>query len=414
MDDLNISDEKRVLNALRKGNIPGAEISQICVGRERELKLFDELLDMTKMGGSDLKFINGNFGMGKSFLLKILKEKAFNDNFVVSELTLSNDVRMNKIEDIYNTIAKNIQCKTSTGLKEIIDRWYSKLRNRTAIYNDVDDADIDKYIESEVLNVLEEPRKINNSFANAIQAYINAKNRGDLDTENNAIAWVVGDRNLPATQRKMINVKGTITKENAVDFLKALSSLLKCLGYNGLVVLMDEAESIMILNTNQRKVSFDYIRDIFDACSGEKFNSTLFVLAGTPEFFDDDKKGVKSYSALYDRIKSYLSNEFSSVKSPVIIINGLTDSQLESLGKEIIKMHEDVYDWDTTNLIKLKPVIAKSQESAKLNADLSLSREFIRRLIEYLDSVEEKPDNAKKILKEIESTGIDDDIGSGW
>lgn len=414
MDDLNISDEKRVLNALRKGNIPGAEISQICVGRERELKLFDELLDMTKMGGSDLKFINGNFGMGKSFLLKILKEKAFNDNFVVSELTLSNDVRMNKIEDIYNTIAKNIQCKTSTGLKEIIDRWYSKLRNRTAIYNDVDDADIDKYIESEVLNVLEEPRKINNSFANAIQAYINAKNRGDLDTENNAIAWVVGDRNLPATQRKMINVKGTITKENAVDFLKALSSLLKCLGYNGLVVLMDEAESIMILNTNQRKVSFDYIRDIFDACSGEKFNSTLFVLAGTPEFFDDDKKGVKSYSALYDRIKSYLSNEFSSVKSPVIIINGLTDSQLESLGKEIIKMHEDVYDWDTTNLIKLKPVIAKSQESAKLNADLSLSREFIRRLIEYLDSVEEKPDNAKKILKEIENTGIDDDIGSGW
>lgn len=414
MDDLNISDEKRVLSALRKGNIPGAEISQICVGRERELKLFDELLDMTKMGGSDLKFINGNFGMGKSFLLKILKEKAFNDNFVVSELTLSNDVRMNKIEDIYNTIAKNIQCKTSTGLKEIIDRWYSKLRNRTAIYNDVDDADIDKYIESEVLNVLEEPRKINNSFANAIQAYINAKNRGDLDTENNAIAWVVGDRNLPASQRKMINVKGTITKENAVDFLKALSSLLKCLGYNGLVVLMDEAESIMILNTNQRKVSYDYIRDIFDACSGEKFNSTLFVLAGTPEFFDDDKKGVKSYSALYDRIKSYLSNEFSSVKSPVIIINGLTDSQLESLGKEIIKMHEDVYDWDTTNLIKLKPVIAKSQESAKLNADLSLSREFIRRLIEYLDSVEENPDKADEILKEIESTGIDDDIGSGW
>lgn len=414
MDDLNISDEKRVLNALRKGNIPGAEISQICVGRERELKLFDELLDMTKMGGSDLKFINGNFGMGKSFLLKILKEKAFNDNFVVSELTLSNDVRMNKIEDIYNTIAKNIQCKTSTGLKEIIDRWYSKLRNRTAIYNDVDDADIDKYIESEVLNVLEEPRKINNSFANAIQAYINAKNRGDLDTENNAIAWVVGDRNLPATQRKMINVKGTITKENAVDFLKALASLLKCLGYNGLVVLMDEAESIMILNTNQRKVSFDYIRDIFDACSGEKFNSTLFVLAGTPEFFDDDKKGVKSYSALYDRIKSYLSNEFASVKSPVIIIKGLTDSQLESLGNEIIRIHEDVYDWDTTNLIELKPVIAKSQESAKLNADLSLSREFIRRLIEYLDAVEENPDKAKEILNEIESTGIDDDIGSGW
>lgn len=409
-----VSDEERIINALRKGIIPNANISQLCVGRENELKAFDESLNLIKMGGADLKFIKGNYGMGKSFLLKIMKEKAFNNDFVVSKITLSNSVRMNKIEDIYVAIATNIECKSSKGLKEILDRWYSKLRSRISIYYDIADEDIGEFIERESVKVLEKSREFNNSFANVVETYIKAKNLGDLEVENTAIAWLMGDKTLPAKKRKLINVKSTIVKENALNFLKALSSLLKSLDYNGLVILIDEAEFIINLRKDQRTNSYDYIRDIMDACGEDDFSSTLFVFAGTPEFFNDTEKGLKSYKGFDDRVKSYLSEEFSNSRQPIIVINGLTDSDLLLLGNKIIKIHENVYGWDSEGLISLETVINKSKELATFNHDLYLSRDFIRRLVEYLDSVQQHPDKYEEILNDIKGLNTNDEINEGW
>lgn len=366
------------------------------------------------MGGADLKFIKGNYGMGKSFLLKIMKEKAFNNDFVVSKITLSNSVRMNKIEDIYVAIATNIECKSSKGLKEILDRWYSKLRSRISIYYDIADEDIGEFIERESVKVLEKSREFNNSFANVVETYIKAKNLGDLEVENTAIAWLMGDKTLPAKKRKLINVKSTIVKENALNFLKALSSLLKSLDYNGLVILIDEAEFIINLRKDQRTNSYDYIRDIMDACGEDDFSSTLFVFAGTPEFFNDTEKGLKSYKGFDDRVKSYLSEEFSNSRQPIIVINGLTDSDLLLLGNKIIKIHENVYGWDSEGLISLETVINKSKELATFNHDLYLSRDFIRRLVEYLDSVQQHPDKYEEILNDIKGLNTNDEINEGW
>ena len=126
MSGLSIKDEKRIIDALKEGNIPSSNISELCVGREKELELFDEIFEKVDEDEAITKFIEGNFGAGKSFFLKALEEKAFQENFVVSWVTLSNDVRMNKIDVVYKAITKNLKCKTGTGLKNIIELMTGK------------------------------------------------------------------------------------------------------------------------------------------------------------------------------------------------------------------------------------------------------------------------------------------------
>ena len=139
---------------------------------------------------------------------------------------------------------------------------------------------------------LENARKHSNSFVVAIENYNKAMKSGEYETAKYAQAWLRGDSNIPFTEKRKFGVKGDIDRENAFKFLEALAAFVKTIGYSGLVVLIDEAEYIMMLHTKKlRDTAYNYIRDIYDECSLGNFQNTLFVLAGTPRFFDDPKLG---------------------------------------------------------------------------------------------------------------------------
>ena len=96
---------------------------------KKKLAEFERLLDkVDKDERAIVKFVNGEFGAGKSFFLKVIEEMAYEKNFVVSWITLSNDVPFNKIDVVYKNIAKNLKCKTGTSLDHIIDRWITGLK----------------------------------------------------------------------------------------------------------------------------------------------------------------------------------------------------------------------------------------------------------------------------------------------
>lgn len=414
MSELSIKDEKRIIDALKKGNIPNSNISELCVGREKELTLFDEIFERVNDDEAITKFIKGNFGAGKSFFLKALEEKAFQENFVVSWVTLSNDVRMNKIDVVYKAITKNLKCKTGTGLKNIVERWYTKLQSRVNM-SDIDIARQNQIIGENILNDLEDCRQYSNAFASAIESYIKALRTENYEIANNAMAWLTGDFNIPFTMKRQFGVKGDVEKENALLFLKALSTFLKSLDYSGLVILFDETEYTMKLGSKPlRDNAYNYIRDIYDGCSSGEFDSTLFVFAGTPEFFEDEKKGIRSYHALSNRIKANFSEELEDIRKPIIQLKGLNHPQLELLGKKIIKMHEDVYDWNSSGLINLDTVIKNEEEKAQLKGILVVPRSFLKLLVDYLDIVEQDPSNAEQALKEITQIQAEENIAENW
>ena len=97
-------DYEDIIMALKNGNVPAKGASEICIGRENEIEEFRYLLKKVNEGKAITKFINGEFGSGKSFFLKVIEEMAFEDNFVVAKVTLSRDVPFNKFEIVYRNI----------------------------------------------------------------------------------------------------------------------------------------------------------------------------------------------------------------------------------------------------------------------------------------------------------------------
>lgn len=385
-------DYENILISLKSGNVPQSGVISLCMGREMEVEEFKELLNKVDEDEKAIvKFVNGEFGAGKSFFLKVVEEMAFDKNFVVSWITLSNDIPFNKIDVVYKNIAKNLKCKTGTSLDHIIDRWITNLK-MMSFEQSSNPQEQNEIVKTNLANDLEETREHANSFAIAIERYNELMNEGDYKTASYAKAWLRGDSNIPYTEKRKFGVKGDVTKENAINFLEALSIFVKSIGYSGLVVLIDEAEFIMNLHTKKlRDIAYNYIRDIYDNCNMGKFQNTLFLFAGTPELFDQQQKGIPSYEALDDRLKNVLNTDLPDMRKPIFDLKGFNEDDLRKIAYKLMNMHEEVYKWDAHNKINsvLDDIVKSHVETAGLTGGKVTPRTFIRSFISVLDTVQQ-------------------------
>lgn len=420
-------DYENIIMALKNGTVPAKDAAEICIGREKELDEFKYLLNKITEGKAFTKFVSGEYGAGKSFFLKILEETAFEDNYIVSKVTLSRDVPFNKFEVVYRNIVKTLRCKTGTSLEHVIEKWIMHLKMMA--YQQTDDPVKQNLIIRENMHSeLENARKHSNPFVVAIENYYDAMNSGDYETAKYAQAWLRGDSNIPFKYKSKFGVKGDIDKENAFKFLEALAAFIRTIGYSGLVVLIDEAEQIMTLQQKKfRDTAYDYIRYIYDECSLENFKYILFVFAGTPEFFEDPKRGTPSYEALGDknigRIQNPLDNtSYQDVRNPIITLEGFNKDQLLEIANNIKLMHSKAFEWDSNQKVNSELVgkIVELHESnaAQLKGGKVSPRQFIRPFISVLDTVHQNPndlDTDDKIMKLFEETEIEfDEFEDDW
>lgn len=403
---------EEIITALKNGNVPSKNVRDISIGREQETEEYKSLLDKIEEGRAITKFINAEYGAGKSFFLKVIEEMAFDENFVVSKITLSRDVPFNKFEVVYRNIVGSLKCKTGTSLEHIIERWLTKLQ-MMALNDTNDPVKQNSIVRDNMETDLKKARKHSNTFAVAIENYHSAVTTGDFTTAKYAQAWLRGEANIPFTIKRQFGVKGDIDRENAFKFLEALSAFLTSIGYSGLVILIDEAEHITTLHSKKiRDTAYDYIRYIYDECSLGKFQNTLFIFAGTPQFFDDPKLGIPSYEALDDRIQDVIDSSFKDLRKPILHLEGFDRNQLLEISKRLLAMHEDVYQWDGNSLLTptLEGIVEVHENNAELTGFKVTPRVFVRSFISVLDTVQQNPedlDSEEKILKLFEEKEIE-------
>ncbi|MGF7118606.1 BREX system ATP-binding domain-containing protein [Methanobacterium oryzae] len=409
-----MDDYEDIIHALKEGNVPPKGTSEICVGRELEIEEMKRLFEKIKGGKSATKFLEGDYGGGKSFLLKVIEEIAFKDNFVVSKVTITRDIPFYKFEEVYKNIVQTLRCKTGISLEHIIQRWITGLK-MVAMEETEDSERQNEIVAENMVQDLEETRKHANSFAIAIEKYHNALIAGDIETANYAQAWLRGDSNIPFVVKKKFGVKGEVTKENAFTFLEALSAFLRSLGYSGLLILIDEVEYIRSLQMKKlRDGAYDYIRYIFDECNLGNFESTLFVFAGTSGFFEDQRKGVPSYPALYDRIKDALDTDHKDLRKPIMRLEGFKKEELKELASKIVEMHSKVYDWDAGSYVNftIEDLVDIHENNALLTGGKTTPREFVRTFLSVLDTIQQNPkqlDSDEAILKLFEEREVEEE-----
>ena len=384
-------DYENVLMALKNGNVPEKGVKNLCIGREKEIDEFEKLLDKVNNKKAIVKFINGEFGAGKSFFLKVIEEMAYDKNFVVSWITLSNDVPFNKIDIVYKNIVKSLKCKTGTSLSHIIDRWITELK-MMAFEQTSNPQKQNQLVQESIYDDLAETREHASAFAMAIESYNKLMNEEDYKTAEYAKAWLRGDSNIPYTEKRKFGVKGDVTKDNAIHFLEALSIFVKSIGYSGLVVLIDEAEFTMNLHTKKlRDVAYNYMRDIYDNCNLGKFENSLFVFAATPELFDNAQKGIPSYEALDDRLKDVLDTDLPDMRKPIFNLKGFEKEDLLDVAGKLLIMHEEDYKWNANDKINpvLNDIVEIHAENAGLTGGKVTPRTFIRSFVSLLDTVQQ-------------------------
>jgi len=389
--ELTVQRARNIINALKNGVVPDCDLELLCVGRDREIKEFQRCFQVVYEGSGTVKFLNGEYGSGKSFFMNVIKQAAVKNDFIVSKVQVDRGFRFNNLEHLYyhimHNLALNIAEGSAASFESIFDLWISKLQESS----NKDSA------AAEINHVISSLNRYNMSFARAFLAYIRARIEKNTVLSDTVASWLMGEKNIPASIKAKFDVVGSVDRLNSIDFLKAFVKLIKLLGYSGLIILIDELELIMNERIDIRRVSYENLRNIIDVCCSGELGSCMFVFAATNDFFENPEKGIKTYEALSQRLGDAIDKSNSAlydVRQPVIRLHKLNTEEFQELTDRVINIYKMLYNFVPANSnesIRSWTFISLRKFGGKL-AELSI-REYLTKLIEVLDIMEQHPEN---------------------
>lgn len=400
IDGLSPAECRDICQALRDGNIPPTGVGVLCVGRDRLVEGFRQRFrEASRDGSGTCKFIRGQWGYGKSFLLQVLAELAMDMGWASSFIIVSADIRFNRLDDVYRAAAGTIRTAEAKGLPELLRNWVRRMREEIAA-NTEDIFDTNSQLLDLARENLSPLREHFDSFHQAVFRYVEATVSNNKDLAATACAWLTGDPNLPHTRYRELNVKGRVEHDNAMGFLRSLSTLMRITGHSGFLMMIDEAERIRHLSQQRlRDAAYDNIRMLWDEANRGKLPSTLIMFAATDEFFEHER-GILSYGALATRIGSEsLRTDSEDTRYPVVSLRRLTADELRTLAEELLAVHSKANEWDAEAYVggaTLDSILESFQRKNGLAGGNVVPRNFVKAYMRIIDYVSEHPNATTK------------------
>ena len=388
-----MNETEHIFERLRSGTVPEKGLEKFAVGIDKPLNEIRRQLNLISTGEGAFKFLRGGYGCGKTFMSQYALLEALKENFAVSFVVVSpNDTQFHKFDDVYHRIVSGIRTPmaASGALEDAIDRWIARIEDRLIDEIGEDAEDFDEQVkvrfETELSELTQEAS--GNEFINVLKAYFEAKQEGDYQAASSLISWVSGSKNVAASAKKKAGIKGEISSASAMLYLKGTLNIIKKVGHSGLVILIDELETILRTRSDVRGKSLNGLRQIIDAA--KDFPGMLWVFTGTREFFDS-KKGVAGLEPLHDRIKFTNSGGFVSPKQPQLELKPFDKQRLKAVAlklREIFPSNNKGRIFDLVDDDFLDSLCSRVPEGLKGDVGV-IPRQFLRELVTVLDLVEE-------------------------
>lgn len=252
--DEKITVPKRILASLissvSAGVVPRLGAPYIAIGRKEEIAALLSDLEAVSDGGAAMRFIIGNYGSGKSFLIQLLRGYAIERGFICADCDLSPERRIcgGKGTGIatYRELIRNMSSKSSPeggALQQIISRWLSSVQGETAASGILPDSpDFGKEVSKRVFSLSKELE--NNvggfDFASVINAYYRATVSEDEEAQSQCLRWLRGEYTTKTEAKSALAVGSIIDDDNWYDFIKLWAEFVRKIGYKGFVVFIDE------------------------------------------------------------------------------------------------------------------------------------------------------------------------------
>ena len=398
MDAPVISAQKRkeILEALRRGTVPRRGLDELAVGLNGFETTVDEMLDHVETGNAAFKAIRGDYGCGKTFFSRWIQERAKQRNFAAAEVQISEtETPLHRLETIYRRLVErlNLAGTREGAFREVIDSWFYALEEDVIAAGASEDTlreETDKLMEKR----LGEVARTAPAFSAVLRAYRRALAEGDSETAEGLIAWLGGQPNVSAKVKRVAGVKGEIDHKSALTFLQGLLMVLRDSGNGGLVLVLDEVETLQRARSDVRDKSLNALRQLLDELDSGRFPGLMLVITGTPIFFDGPQ-GVKKSQPLAQRLATEFQadNRFDNPRAPQIRLMPFKHESLVEVGRKVRDIFvSGLADADRVNAKVDDSVISSlaSGIAGRLGGEVGLApRIFLKKLVsELLDVVE--------------------------
>ena len=325
-------DRDAIMSALRAGVVPKLGLRHIQVGRSREIEEMVRDLEFNCSGGASIRFIIGEFGSGKTFFLNLVRLVALEKGIVVLSADLSPVRRLHatggQARSLYAEMARNTATRTKPNggaMSAVVQRFATQVVNKSK-----ENREPPEHVIREQLAHLQELTG-GYDFAEVVARYWEGFDTGNERLCSDALRWLRAEYSTRTEARKALGVRTIIDDANVYDRLKLFSLFVREAGYKGLLISLDEMVNIHKLTSSQaRKGNYEQILRILNDVLQGNTGHISFIMAGTPEFLMDPRRGLYSYDALQTRLveNPFARDGLIDTSGPVIRLTNLTQEDV--------------------------------------------------------------------------------------
>jgi hypothetical protein len=289
-----ISPKRReeIIGALRRGTVPQRGLDALAVGTDRFADALDRELGVVADGGGVFKAIRGEYGSGKTFTVRWLAERARQEGFVTSEVQISEgETPLHHLQTVYRRACERLATtdEPTGALRSLIDGWFFALENDVLAEGRISEHDADALVRATddlAARRLSEVAKRAPMFPLVLRGYRHALAAGDTDTAEGLLAWLGGQPHVAASVKRQAGIKGDLDHDGALAFLAGLLVVLRDAGNAGLLLVLDEVETLQRMRSDARDRALNALRQLIDEIDAGRFPGLYLLITGTPAFFD--------------------------------------------------------------------------------------------------------------------------------
>lgn len=389
---MSISPARRtaIIDALRKGTVPAEGLDQLAVGLDRLAPVLGEELDKVASGSAVFKAVRGEYGSGKTFFARWLQQQALERGFAVAEVQISElETPLHRLETVYRRACEELRTAAVTrqAFRAVLDDWLLSVEDDAA--DSAGDA-------AELLEVRLRPvAEAAPVFPLALRGYRDALLTGETEVADGLAAWLGGQRNVAASAKRAAGVKGELDHFLAMGFFQGLLQVLDGSGHSGLLLVLDEVETLQRMRGDVREKALNALRQWIDELDAGRYPGMYLLITGTTAFFEG-RQGIKRLPPLDQRIGVRFDSDprFDNPRQPQIRLQAFDFPRLVEVGSRVLELYVTGISDDAAERITryvdddYLQMLAESV-AGELGGQVGIApRQFLRMLVDVMDRVE--------------------------
>jgi hypothetical protein len=297
-----------VIDALRRGTVPREGLSAFAVGVDRFEAALDADLEGVTLGRGLFKAVRGEYGSGKTFFARWLQERARSRGFATSEVQISEtETPLHRMETVYRRLIERLATADNAegALRSIVDGWFFSLEEEVLGDGRIAHEDDARLVDATTRLMEQRLAGITRTapaFAAVLRAYRQALLKQSPDLAEGLIAWLGGQPNVAASIKRAAGIKGDIDHFSATHFLAGLLAILRDSGAPGLLLVLDEVETLQRMRADSREKGLNALRQQIDEIDAGRFPGLLLMVTGTTAFFEGPQ-GIQRLPPLAQRLQ---------------------------------------------------------------------------------------------------------------